>query len=112
MDGMQQSTAVAYYACASVGMTLVNKAAVKTLPHPYFLCFVQNAATLFIALCLAHLVAPKFPSAATKLSIKVQLTAAVFKAWLPALLLFVTMLISSLSAMEFLSVPSVLVFRA
>ena len=103
----EKGFAMAFYAAASISMMLVNKAAVKALPFPIFLCVVQNAATLVFA----YIVGSAFPGHA-KLGFKVKLTREVIVTWTPALLLFITMLISSLSAMEYISVPSVLVFRA
>ena len=85
-----------YYALASISMMLVNKGAVKALPHPYFLCFLQNGATLAFAVVIGLYVAPDSP----KLGFKVQLTKSITYSWTPALLLFVLMLVSSLSAVR------------
>ena len=106
-DG-QKVFAVCFYAFASVSMTLVNKGAVKAIPFPYFLCLIQNALTIVIALFVALVLAPGHD----KLGLKLKITQAVLITWMPALILFVLMLISSMSAMKYLAVPSVLVFRA
>ena len=106
-DG-QKVFAVCFYAFASVSMTLVNKGAVKAIPFPYFLCLIQNALTVVIALFVALVLAPGHE----KLGLKLQITKAVLITWMPALILFVLMLTSSMSAMKYLAVPSVLVFRA
>ena len=85
-----------YYAAASISMMLVNKGAVKAMPHPYFLCFLQNGATLVFAVVIGLYVCPDSP----KLGFKVHLTKAIMYSWTPALLLFVLMLVSSLSAVR------------
>ena len=39
---------VVSYCLASTSMTLLNKGAIKALPFPYWLCVMQNIATLII----------------------------------------------------------------
>jgi drug/metabolite transporter (DMT)-like permease len=99
---------VAFYAVSAISMTLANKAAVHALPHPYFLCIIQNATTLVFALLIALWLAPGHEH----LGLRLQLERSILGAWAPALLLFILMLISSMTAMEYITVPTVLVFRA
>jgi hypothetical protein len=85
------SLAIASYACSSVGMMLVNKAAVRALPFPYFLCLMQNLSTLGVAALVGFKIAPKH----AQFGLRLQVTRAVLFTWLPALLLFVAMVISA-----------------
>jgi drug/metabolite transporter (DMT)-like permease len=102
--------AMCFYAFSSITMTLINKGAVKALPFPYFLCLIQNIVTLAIGTVVGVRVAPNH--AKLGLQMTRRMTRQILYTWLPALLLFVTMLISSMSAMKHITVPSVLVFRA
>ena len=96
------------YCLASTCMTLLNKAAIKAFPFPYWLCVLQNLATL---VCLGVIV--KVVAKGHKIfGLRVPFSWKVAKAWTPATLLFCLMLVSSMSAMTTMSVTSVLVVRA
>ena len=96
---------VVAYSFASSSMTLLNKAAITAFTFPYFLCVLQNLATLFF-LAIVVSIAPKDHKifglrAGSGFSLKI------FKQWSPAVLLFCLMLVSSMSAMRSMSVTKV-----
>ena len=62
--GWSVAAGLLYYASASIGMTLVNKAAIKACPHPYFLCRRPRAP----ATPLARRSAPQRPESAPRCS--------------------------------------------
>lgn len=99
---------VVSYCLASTSMTLLNKGAIKALPFPYWLCVMQNMATLII-LFLVWLSVEKGHKI---FGFRVQITLRMLKYWMPAVILFCLMLVSSLSALHLTSVPTVLVFRS
>merc|ERR1711865_939833 len=96
------------YCVASSSMTILNKAAIGAFNYPFWLCTLQNLATLLV-LGLIVAVAPKghkIFGLRVKYSNKVVLT------WTPAAILFCTMLVSAMSAMQTMSVTTVLVTRS
>jgi len=101
---------VVVYCFASSSMTLLNKAAIKAFTFPYFLCVLQNLATLFF-LAIVVAIAPK-DHKIFGLRVGSGFNIKMFKQWTPAVLLFTLMLVSSMSAMRTMSVTSVLVIRA
>lgn len=113
LTGLGQQTsekgiAIAANCIAAVTMLIVNKYSIKALPFPIILVLTQNTVTLVIVLIVGLYVAKGHKI----FGFRVPLTTSVVRIWFPAMLLFLTMLISSLSAMRYISVPSVLVFRA
>jgi len=96
------------YAFSSVAMTLINKAAVKAFQYPYWLSMLQNATTLVFAVVIGTVFLPH----SDRFGFRLKVDPSVLRVWMPAVTMFVAMLISSLSAMEYISVPSVLVFRS
>ena len=101
---------VIVYCLASSSMTLLNKAAIKAFTFPYFLCVLQNLATLFFLFIVVS-IAPK-DHKIFGLRVGKNFNLKMFKQWSPAVLLFTLMLVSSMSAMRSMSVTSVLVIRA
>ena len=96
------------YCIASSSMTILNKAAILAFSFPFWLCTLQNLATLAV-LAIIVLIAPKghkIFGLRVKYSNKVVLT------WTPAAVLFCTMLVSAMSAMQTMSVTTVLVTRS
>lgn len=89
-------------------MTLINKQAVKVFAYAYWLALLQNGMTLVLAGIVGGFIFPGH----TRFGFRLKMARSVLKTWVPAVTMFVGMLISSLSAMEYISVPSVLVFRA
>jgi GDP-mannose transporter len=89
-------------------MTLLNKAAIKAFTFPYFLCILQNLATL-AGLAIVVSIAPKDHKI---FGLKVPFDRKMLKHWMPSVILFCTMLVSSMSAMKTMSVTSILVVRA
>ena len=82
-------------------LTLVNKLAIVAFPFPNMLLILQNGVTV-ILLMISFVYASK---AIPALSIPI------LKVWIPVVLLFVSMLISSLLALVYVSVPTVIVIR-
>ena len=89
-------------------MTILNKAAVQALPFAYWLCLMQNTATLGFML-LIWLIVPRDHAI---FGFRVPASLRVLAHWTPAAALFCLMLVSSLSALSRVSVPTVLVFRS
>ena len=108
--GRSISTAawIAAYCIASSSMTILNKAAVQALPFAYWLCLMQNTATLGFML-LIWLIVPRDHAI---FGFRVPASLRVLAHWTPAAALFCLMLVSSLSALSRVSVPTVLVFRS
>ena len=82
-------------------LTLVNKLAIVAFPFPNMLLVLQNGATVILLVM-------SFVHASTVIP---PLSMAILKVWIPVVLLFVTMLISSLFALVYVSVPTVIVIR-
>ena len=110
MDGALAETIawICSYCLASSSMTLLNKAAIKALAFPYWLCVFQNGATL-VCLGLVVLVAPKNHKV---FGLRVPFSRKMIKHWAPAAVLFCAMLVTSMQAMKSMSVTTVLVVRA
>lgn len=101
------------YCTASTSMNILNKKAISAMPFPYFLSALQNLATLIMALIVAYLIAPHTgPPFDKTFGLKKKLDLDTLVKWTPAVLLFCLMLVSSLSAMHRVSVPTVLVCRS
>ena len=82
-------------------LTLVNKLAIVAFPFPNMLLVLQNGVTVILLIM-------SFVHASTVIP---PLSIAILKVWIPVVLLFVTMLISSLFALVYVSVPTVIVIR-
>ena len=100
---------VVAFCFASTSMTMLNKAAVKALPFPYWLCVLQNIATILL---VGAVVSTCVPSGHPTFGLVRSLDWEVVTLWLPAVAMFIVMLVSSLSALHAVSVPTVLVFRS
>jgi drug/metabolite transporter (DMT)-like permease len=96
------------YCISSSSMTILNKAAIKAFNFPFWLCTLQNLATLLVLAFIVS-VAPKghkIFGLKTKYDSKIVLT------WTPAAIMFCVMLVSAMSAMQTMSVTTVLVTRS
>jgi len=99
---------IAGYCLASSSMTILNKAAIKAFNFPYWLCTFQNFATLLVLAVIVNLV----PKGHKIFGLRVQYSNQVLFTWTPAALLFCLMLVSAMSAMQTMSVTTVLVARS
>ena len=99
---------IAGYCLASSSMTILNKAAIKAFNFPYWLCTFQNFATLLALAVIVNLV----PKGHKIFGLRVQYSNQVLFTWTPAALLFCLMLVSAMSAMQTMSVTTVLVARS
>ena len=110
LGGLAETVAwVAAFCFASTSMTMLNKAAVKALPFPYWLCVLQNIATILL---VGTVVSTCVPSGHPTFGLVRSLDWEVVRLWIPAVVMFIIMLVSSLSALHAVSVPTVLVFRS
>ena len=82
-------------------LTLVNKLAIVAFPFPNMLLVLQNGVAVILLVM-------SFVQTSTVIP---PLSTAIVKVWIPVVLLFVTMLISSLLALVYVSVPTVIVIR-
>ena len=96
------------YCVASSSMTILNKAAIKAFNFPFWLCTLQNLATLAV-LGVIVAIAPKGHAI---FGLRVKYSNKVVLTWTPAAILFCTMLVSAMSAMQTMSVTTVLVTRS
>ena len=85
-------------------LTLVNKLAITVFPLTNLLLVLQNGVTVALLLFNFHF-CPLSPEPMP------SLTAAIVRVWIPVVLLFVMMLTSSLFALIYVSVPTVIVIR-
>ena len=106
--GMEMLTWIVCYCIASSSMTILNKAAINAFNYPFWLCTLQNLATLLV-LALIVAVAPKGHKI---FGLRVQYSNKVALTWTPAAILFCTMLVSAMCAMQTMSVTTVLVTRS
>ena len=96
------------YCIASSSMTILNKAAIKAFDFPYWLCTFQNLATLLVLAIIVNIV----PKNHKIFGLRVQYSNQVVFTWTPAALMFCLMLVSAMSAMQTMSVTTVLVTRS
>jgi len=85
-------------------LILVNKLSIIVFPFANMLLVLQNGVTVILLLINFYL----FPVESQSIP---SLNIAILKMWTPLVLLFVTMLISSLFALKYVSVPTVIVIR-
>lgn len=85
-------------------MTLVNKVAVETVPYPMAVLVIQNAMAVFMLECGAKL-APNAIGQTPKFDCRIV------KRWLPLVVLFLTMLVSSPCARMHVSAVTLVVLR-
>ena len=78
------------YCVASSSMTILNKAAIKAFNFPFWLCTLQNLATLAV-LGVIVAIAPKGHAI---FGLRVKYSNKVVLTWTPAAILFCTMLVS------------------
>ena len=85
-------------------LTLVNKLAIVAFPFPNLLLVLQNGVTVLLLIINFYF----FAHASQKIP---SMNITMLKIWIPVVLLFVTMLTSSLFALVYVSVPTVIVIR-
>ena len=85
-------------------LTLVNKLAIIAFPFTNILLILQNGVAVILLLIHFHF----FPLESESLP---PLNMNILKIWIPVVLLFVTMLTSSLFALFYVSVPTLIVIR-
>eukprot|EP01002_Notosolenus_urceolatus_P000973 NODE_1248_length_1504_cov_16.674227_g1039_i0.p1 GENE.NODE_1248_length_1504_cov_16.674227_g1039_i0~~NODE_1248_length_1504_cov_16.674227_g1039_i0.p1 ORF type:complete len:340 (+),score=65.64 NODE_1248_length_1504_cov_16.674227_g1039_i0:462-1481(+) len=100
-DGISQTTligTIAAFSVASTCMTLANKVTIQQYPHPNTLILLQNLVGLFVTFLLLrrHLVWMSLDK---------------MHYWIPTILLFCGVLLSSLKAFLYLNVTTVMIFR-
>lgn len=92
------------YAFSGVSLTLINKLVIAAFPFTNLLLVLQNGATIFLLLtafrCFPHTFGPRPP-----------LSLAILRLWMPAVIFFVVMLTSSLVALFYVSIPTVIAMR-
>lgn len=92
------------YCVSGTLLTLVNKLAIVAFPFTNILLVLQNGATVLLLLIHFYFSPPISETWPT-------LSLDIFKIWIPVVLLFVTMLTSSLFALLYVSVPTLIVIR-
>lgn len=92
------------YCISGTFLTLMNKVAIGIFPFTNMLLVLQNSVTVILLLFSFYL----YPSSSR---ISPWLNMTIVRLWIPVVILFVLMLISSLFALAHVSVPTVIVIR-
>ena len=95
---------LALYCLSGTLLTVVNKFIIKVFPYTNLLLVVQNSLSVILLILFSHISPGK-----SELLSSFNLT--LIRLWTPLVLLFVMMLTSSLSALIYVSVPTVIVMR-
>ena len=96
------------FMCCSTTMAILNRRAGQAFPAAITLVFLQNAATLLLALTVGNTVG----RSNSRFGFKVPLTWRVVQAWLPATAIYSLMLVASVIALRETSVAFSIVMRS
>ena len=101
-NGRSKTICILTIYCVSGSLlTVYNKAGIKIFPFPNLLLVLQNLVTLMLLMINYYFSTVSFP----------PITLSIIKLWIPIVSLFIVMLLSSLCALTYVSVPTVIVIR-
>lgn len=104
IQNAKTTLALVLYCVSGTLLTVVNKFAVVIFPYTNILLVLQNGIAVFLLALASHFCRPTFGSLP-------MLSLSILQLWIPLVLLFVMMLLSSLLALTYVSIPTVIVMR-